>query len=125
VWITGQPFGKDRAVSEMRAAVPDFDRKMAAGQMRVLVREECCGKHRAMTTAEKVHAWLSRKDEAIRSGYAGLRASGNTPLLNQTLWHEFLIDRRVLGDAFKDQPIIALRSYCMDKCPADGVFDVV
>jgi hypothetical protein len=125
VWITGHPFGKDRAVSELRAAVPDLDRRTAAGQMRIWVQEECRGTYRAMTTAEKVRAWLAEKDEAIRSGYAGLRAGGNTPSLSQKLWHEFLIDRRALGDAFKDQPIIALRSYCMDKCPADGVFDVV
>jgi hypothetical protein len=73
VWITGHPFGKDRAVSEMRAAVPDFDRRTAAGQMRILVQEECRGKYRAMTTAEKVRAWLAEKDEAIRSGYGSAR----------------------------------------------------
>jgi hypothetical protein len=78
-----------------------------------------------MRTAEKIQCWLSRKDEALALGYAGVRGSGNTSFLDESTWDEFLVYERAVNDAFKDQPIMALCSYAMDRCSADAVADVM
>jgi len=40
IWVTGRPYGKDRAVSGLRAAMSDFDKRSAAGQIQIFDHEE-------------------------------------------------------------------------------------
>jgi MEDS: MEthanogen/methylotroph, DcmR Sensory domain len=124
IWVTGSPYGKDRAVSEMRAAMSDFDRRSAAGQIEIFGQDEWYAKLAVLSTAEKVQGWLSRKDEAVALGYAGLRGSGNTPFLDEASWDDFLIYERAIDEAYKDQRIIGLCSYPIHGCSAAAVVDV-
>jgi len=125
VWATSHPYGKNRAVSELRAAMSDFDRRSAAGQIQIFDHDEWYGKHAVMSTAEKIQCWLSQKNAAVALGYVGLRCSGNTSFLDERTWEEFLVYERAVNEAFKDQPIIGLCSYGLDACSADAVADVM
>jgi hypothetical protein len=125
VWVTSHPYGKARAASELRSAIPDFDRRTGAGQLQILDHDEWYAKHAALTTAEKIQCWLSLKDAGAGLGYSGLRCSGNTSFLDEGTWEEFLVYERAVDEAFRDQPIIALCSYEMDSCPAGAVADVL
>ena len=124
VWVTSTPYGKDRAASEMRAAVSDFDRRSAAGQIQIFDHDEWYPKLAAMSSAERIQVWLSGKDEALALGYAGLRASGNASFLDESNWEDFQVYERAVDAAFKDQRILALCSYCMDGCSADALVEV-
>ena len=124
IWVTAHPYGKDRAVSELRAAVSDFDRRSATGQIQIFHHDEWYAKHAALSTADKIKGWFSQKDEAFALGYAGLRCSGNTSFLDEGTWDDFLVYERAVNEAFKDQRIIGLCSYPMDGCSADAVLDV-
>jgi MEDS: MEthanogen/methylotroph, DcmR Sensory domain len=124
IWVTSRPYGKDRAASEMRAAMSDFDRRIAAGQIQVFDLGEWYAKLAKMSTAEQIRAWLSQTDEAIQSGYTGLRGTGNASFLDESNWEDFQVYERAVDAAFKGQRIIALCSYCMDDCSADAVVDV-
>src|SRR4051812_25609247 len=57
LWVTARPYGKDRAISEMRTALADFDRRIAAGQMQIFGEDEWYAKLAAQSTAEKLHSW--------------------------------------------------------------------
>ncbi len=124
IWVTSSPYGNDRAVSEMRAAMPDFDRRTAAGQIQIFGEDEWYAKHAVQSTAEKVRSWLSQTEAAVASGYAGVRGSGNTSFLDESTWDDFLVYERAINEAFKDQRIIGLCSYPMDGCSAAAVVDV-
>jgi hypothetical protein len=108
----------------MRAAMPDFDRRSAAGQIQIFSEDEWYAKHAVQSTAEKVQGWLSQKETALALGYAGLRGSGNTSFLDEGTWDDFLIYERAINEAFKDQRIIGLCSYPMDGGSADALLDV-
>ena len=125
VWVTSHPYGKDRAASELRAAMSDFDARSAAGQIQIFDHDEWYDKHAALSTAEKIKCWLLQKEAGAALGYAGLRCSGNTSFLNESSWEEFLVYERAVNEAFRDQPIIGLCSYEMDACSADAVSDVM
>lgn len=125
LWLTGHPYGKDRAASEMRAAMADFDRRAGAGQIRILDYEEWCEKQDKMSPAESARSWLVQTREAIASGYAGLRASGNTSFLDESAWDEQLISERAATEIFTGQAITVLCGYSFDRCAAKGVVDVV
>jgi MEDS: MEthanogen/methylotroph, DcmR Sensory domain len=124
LWVTAHPYEKDRAISEMRTAMADFDRRTAAGQMQIFGNDEWYGKLAALSTAEKVQGWLSQKEEALALGYAGSRGSGNVSFLDEGNWDDFLIYERAVSEAFKDQRIVGLCSYPMDGCSVDAMLDV-
>jgi hypothetical protein len=124
LWVTATPYGKDRAVSELRVAMSDFDRRIAAGQIQIFGEDEWYATLGVLSTAEKVRGWLSQKDEALALGYAGLRGSGNASFLDAGTWDDFLLYERAVNEAFKDQRILALCSYPMDGCSAAAALDV-
>jgi len=124
IWVTSRPYGKDRAASEMRAAMSDFDRRIAAGQIQIFDQDELYAKLARMSTADQVRLWLSQTDEAVALGYAGLRGTGNASFLDESTWKDFQVYERAVDAAFKDQRMIVLCSYCMDDCSADAVVDV-
>jgi hypothetical protein len=125
MWFTGRPYGTGRATSELRAAMPDFDRRAGAGQIRIVDYEEWTARQDKMSPAEGARSWLARTDEAISSGYSGLRASGNTSFLDESAWDEFLVCERASTQIFTGQPITVLCGYGFERCSARGVVDVV
>jgi hypothetical protein len=77
VWVTAQPYPAERALSELRAAVPDADRLVAKGQLQIYSFDEWYLKYAELGLEELVRIWLARKEKATAVGYAGLRISGN------------------------------------------------
>ena len=124
LWVTAHPYGNDRAASEMRVAMPDFDRRTAAGQIQIVDQDEWYTKLAALSTAEKVQCWLSQKEEALAQGYAGLRGSGNTSFLDEGSWDDFLVYERAVDDAFRDRRVLALCSYPINMCSGLAMLDV-
>jgi hypothetical protein len=108
----------------MRAAMADFDRRIAAGQIQIFDHDEWYTKLAAIRPAERIQIWLSRKDEAVAAGFAGLRGSGNTSFLDERTWEDFQDYERAVDASFKDQRIVVLCSYCMDNCSADALVDI-
>jgi anti-sigma regulatory factor (Ser/Thr protein kinase) len=124
LWVTARPYGKDRAISEMRTAMSDFDERIAAGQMQIFGEDEWYAKLAAQSTAEKLQSWALQKDEATALGYAGLRISGNISFLDDNSWDDFLLYERAFDEAFKDQRVVALCSYPVQGCSANAALDV-
>jgi hypothetical protein len=125
VWLTGHPYGKDRAASALRAAVADFDRRASAGQIAILDHAEVYAGLSGKSTAEKVQVWAAQRDEAVAAGYAGLRSSGNGSFLSEASWDGFLSCERAANAIFAGQPVTILCGYSFDRCPARGVVEVV
>ncbi len=68
VWLTGHPYGKDRAASEMRAAMADFDRRASAGQIGIFDYEEWLAKQDAMSPAERARQLAGAEGPGDRLG---------------------------------------------------------
>jgi MEDS: MEthanogen/methylotroph, DcmR Sensory domain len=124
LWVTAHPYGIERAASEMRVAMSDFDRRTAAGQIQIFDHDEWYAKLAVLSTAEKVQCWLSQKEEALALGFSGLRGSGNTSFLDEGSRDDFLIYERGVDEAFRDRRILALCSYPISMCSADAMLDV-
>jgi MEDS: MEthanogen/methylotroph, DcmR Sensory domain len=125
LWVTNNPYGSDRAVSEMRAAMPSFDPRMAAGQIEIASHEEWYTNQGALSGAGIIQSWMQRKDRAIASGYKGLRITGNTSFLDEGTWNDFLAYERALDVGLRGQPILALCSYCNGACSGSALVDVM
>jgi len=124
-WVAGGPLGAERANSEMRAAVADFDGRVAAGQMRIVGHEEWSRTYGTSSIAERVESWLSWKDAALASGYAGVRSGGDLSSLYESNLDEFVAYERAVDKAFKGQPIVALCSYCLARYSGKTVLEAM
>src|SRR4030081_3386151 len=76
LWVTSSPYGRDRALSELRTAVAGFVQRAAARQIQISAHDEWYTKHGTLSTTQLIQNWLSQKNEALELGYAGLRISG-------------------------------------------------
>jgi DcmR-like sensory protein len=125
VWIASGEYGAERASSEMRAALADFDAQVAAGQIQVIGEGEWYAQYGTLSIAESVQLLITLKDRAMASGQAGLRISGHFRSWHQNMWDEFLAYELIADKAFKGHPISALCSYCSTECSGNAVLDVM
>jgi MEDS: MEthanogen/methylotroph, DcmR Sensory domain len=125
LWVTSDHYNAERASSELRAVLADYDHQVATGQIQIVDEVEWLTRFGAFSTAESVQHWLSRKDQAIAAGQTGLRIGGHFSCLHASMWDQFLAYERVVDQAFKGEPITALCSYGLAKCSGHAVLDVI
>jgi hypothetical protein len=78
-----------------------------------------------LRAAEAVQVFLAWKDKALASGYTGIRSGGDLSSLHVGNLDAFLSYERAAGNAFWDQPIVALCCYCLAKYAGKTVLDVM
>jgi two-component system, sensor histidine kinase PdtaS len=66
-----------------------------------------------------------REARALDAGYAGLRLTGNLYWLEPEGWRDFQEYEATLNGCFHGRRIVALCSYCMSRCDAAGMLDIV
>lgn len=125
LWVATDPYPAERAISELRAAVPDLDTRMKSGQFTIFEHDEWYLRQSRLTSAEVLKGWLDRTQVALDKGYAGLRITGNTAWLSADVWDDFMDYERAVSEAFRRQQIIALCSYSLETCNAEAVLDIV
>jgi len=125
LWIAGNLYGVERASSDMRAAVADFDQRATVGQIQIVDQGEWHAKYGALSVAGRVQSFLSWKDGALASGYTGIRSGGDLSSLHEGNLDAFLDYERAVDNAFQHQPIVALCCYCLTKCSGKCLLDAV
>ncbi|HYC05620.1 MAG TPA: MEDS domain-containing protein [Azospirillaceae bacterium] len=125
LWVAAPPLRAQGATDALRAAVPDLDRLMARGQIEIVDAGEWYLSQDKKGADDLIQGWLAKKDEALAGGYKGLRVTGNTYFLEAKDWDSFNEYEEKVNGCFCDHQIIALCSYCTERCNAGGVLDVV
>jgi hypothetical protein len=125
LWVTDDSNGSGRASDEMRAALPDFERRAAAGQIEIVTQDEWLAGHKGLSAHDTIRYWLSRKDAAMASGYSGLRIAGHLSSMQEKDPAAFLAYEQAVDEAFKAKPIVALCNYCMRRWTGKGILDAV
>jgi hypothetical protein len=125
LWIAGDPCGAERASSEMRTAVADFDRRVAAGQMQIVSHEEWYARWGTLSARDAVKGMLTWKDQALAAGYTGVRSGGNPSCLFESSPGGFLHFERIANKAFRGQPIVAICNYGLLRYSGKTVLDAM
>jgi two-component sensor histidine kinase len=125
LWVTAEPYGVDAATAGLRNAVPDFDRRVAHGDIEIYNHRDWYTRSGSMTANEVIDSWLGYTSRALDSGYSGLRLTGNLYWLRSEDWDTFIDYESRLNHAFCGHNLVALCSYCLGKTGATGVLDVV
>jgi len=125
LWVTAEPYGVEAATSGLRTALPDFDRRVAAGEVEIVHHQDWYERSSAMTSGELLASWIDYKDRAVDAGFSGLRLTGNLFWLQPDDWASFADYERQVSPAFCGHKVVALCSYCLGQTGARGVLDVV
>jgi len=125
IWVTADPFPKERALAELNTNVPNLGHRLATGQLKILTHSEWYAVHSAKSPNDVAEVWLSAKDQALRDGYRALRLTGNTAFLHADDWDGFMTYEYLLREAFERQKLIALCSYDSRRCDASASLEVI
>ncbi len=125
MWITSEPLMVSEAQEAMREAVKDLDEYLRAGQIEVIPYHEWYLLGGKFNDDRVLAGWASKLEQALARGYSGLRLSGNTLWLERNHWNAFTEYEAKVNDVIGKYNMLALCTYCLDKCDGAAVIDVV
>lgn len=125
MWVTSAPLSSEEAENSMRKAVPDFDKFLKRGQMKIVSYDEWYLKDGAFDLQRVLDAWISKLNEALAKGYDGIRVTGNTAWLEKKDWKDFADYEERVNSVIGKYRMIAICTYSLGKCGASEVIDVI
>ncbi|WP_410509125.1 PAS domain S-box protein [Methanosarcina hadiensis] len=125
MWITSQPLSVDEAKEALRKSVPDIDDHINKGQIEIIPHEEWYLKEGVFDSERVLNGWVEKLNNALENGYDGLRLSGNTFWLEKRDWDSFVDYEKEIDRILGNYRMIALCTYCLDRCSSTGIIDVV
>ena len=124
LWITSQPLEVEDAKETLRRAVPDLDIYLENGQIEIIPSTEWYVKKGVFVSERVLNGWAEKLDQALASGYEGLRAAGNTSWLKKEDWDDFFDYEKKMDANIGERQIISLCPYFLDMCSAADIIDV-
>jgi DNA-binding CsgD family transcriptional regulator len=124
IWATSDPITETDAKDALRAAVPDFDDCIAAGQMEIIRGEEWYLPGGEFDMQRVTNGWREKLQSALARGFEGMRASGNAFWIATNQWKEFSEYEQELDRSLDGQKMLALCTYSLQASRAVDILDV-
>jgi DcmR-like sensory protein len=115
LWVTGAAFTAEEARSALRAALPDLDRRERGKQIEITNAQEWYAAGQKLAPQELVNGLVQREQEALGSGYAGLRTNGNCAWVSPEQWADFIAYETLVQKASAGRRMISMCSYCIQQ----------
>ena len=125
MWVTSQPLDVEEAKEALKGAVPDFDIYLAKGQIEIIPYTQWYVKEGFFDSDRVLNGWVEKLNLALANGYDGLRLTGNTFWLEKEDWNDFVDYEEQVDRVLGNYQMIALCTYCLDRCNAKEIIDVV
>lgn len=125
VWAISEPVSVQEAENSLRAAIPDFDRHLAEGDIELLPGREWYLNGDEFDLQRITGGWREKQRQAIERGYEGIRISGNAFWLETNHWKEFCEYEQELDRSLSGHPMLVLCTYPLRASRAVDVLDVV
>jgi PAS domain S-box-containing protein len=125
MWVTSKPLMGEDAKAALHNVVKNVDDYIVNGQIEILDYDQWYTKSGKFEADEILHAWVEKKNQALKKGFDGLRLTGNTFWLEQEDWKDFRDYEAAVDNVIGKYRILALCSYSLDKCGVPEVIDVV
>lgn len=125
MWVTSQPLEVEEAEESLRKVLPELDYYLKEGQIEIISYTEWYLKDGVFDSKRVLNGWVEKLDSALENGYDGLRLTGNTFWLEKDDWGDFTDYEEEVDRILGNYNIISLCTYCLDKCNATEIIDVV
>ena len=125
MWITSDPLSVSEVKEALKKEIPDFNNYYQEGQIEILTYTEWYTEGGCFNSHRVLNGWVEKLNQALEKGYYGLRLTGNTFWLEKEDWEDFVNYEEAVNNVIGQYQMIALCTYCLDKCNAAEVIDVV
>src|SRR4030042_1153056 len=125
MWVTAEPLSSREANKAMTKTMPDFAKYLAKGQIEIVSHDKWYLQDGVFDSQAVLDGWIDKLDKALAKGYDGLRLTGNTFWLERADWKGFTGYEAAVSDVIGKYKMLALCTYCLDKCSAADVLDVI
>lgn len=123
-WAVADPLSVEDALRALREAVPDWDRHVERGTVRVRRYDEWYLRDGSFDASEVRRGWKQLLSESLAAGYRGVRAAGSTSWLPKSEWSRFAEYERELNGSLPGQAMKVLCNYTVSDCGTLGVLEV-
>jgi len=125
MWVTSEPLSVEEAEEILRKSVPDFDRYLEKGQVQIIPHSDWYLKDGVFNLQKVLNAWVNQLNQALASGLAGMRITGNGSGFEKKVWRELADYEKEVNKAIGKYRMIAICSYCINECGATEIIDMV
>jgi PAS domain S-box-containing protein len=125
MWITSPPLEAEEAKQALKKSVPELDQYIQKGQIEILPYTEWYLLGGSFNSDRVLRDWVKKEKAALDSGFDGLRLTGNTFWLERNGWKAFTEYEEEVNNVIGKHRMIAVCTYCLGKCNANEVIDVV
>lgn len=125
MWVTAEPLDAGLAHRAMAGAITDFDTYVERGQIEIMPHDRWYLRGGHFDAHQVLNGWVSKLEQALARGYAGLRLTGNTFWLEKNIWRAFEDYEARVNEVIGRYRMLALCTYSLDKCDGAAVIDVV
>ena len=125
MWITSDPLDPTEAKQALKKAMPDFDKYLKREQIEILPYDQWYLDKGVFDGKRVIKGRMGKLNTALSNGYAGARITGNTTWLDEGLWKSFIKYEAQMNETIDRFPMIAVCTYCLDKCGTSEIIDVV
>ncbi len=125
VWVTAEPLGVDEAMKALRKTTRNLDDFISTGQIAILDHSEWYTTAGRFDAEHVLELWVDRVYEAVARGFNGLRVAGNMSWVEQSSWRDIANYEAECEAAVSKYRILAICSFCVDKCTSAQIAEVV
>ncbi len=98
---------------------------MEKGQIEIIPYTDWYVKEGIFDSDRVLNEWVEKLNQALVNGYDGLRLTGNISWLEEKDWNNFANYEEEIDRIIGNYRMIALCTYCLDRCNAKEIIDVV
>ncbi len=125
VWITSEPLSRKEATEALKKQASNLDDYIREGQIEILDHSQWYTKPGYFDSEQVLRGWVEKEKQALRNGFDGLRLTGNTLWLQKRDWQDFTEYEAAVNSVIGNFRMLAICTYCLDKCGASEIMDVV
>jgi signal transduction histidine kinase len=125
LWVACAPLPARDARTALRNAVPDLAERERRNQIEIIDHQDWYTATGKPDPDSTLRGWVEREEQARAAGFAGLRLTGNTYWVERSDWDGFVDYEARVSRTFQGRNIIGMCSYCLDRCQAHDILDVV
>jgi len=123
--VVSPPLSPDEAHRALQAAMPDFERYLAEGQIEIVSYQDWLLAGGQLNARTVLQNWKAILDWALAKDYAGLRFLGDPSWLEKDIWDSVAEFEKELDEVVGKSQMIGLCPYALERCSARDVLDVM
>ncbi len=125
MWITSMPLNEKEAKDALRGAMPDFDQYLQGRHIQIVSHSQCYLRDDFFDPQRVLNAWLENLNQALVAGFEGMRIASDGSWFKRKDWAALTKYEEQVNKTIGKYRMIAICSYCIDKCRTSEIIDVV